>query len=110
LCRQRQIRFLVVFVPEKYRVYHDLSNFEFGTEGLRSWKVNDLPSRLKQILTAFAPDIEYLDLTPALKVESRKGIATYLPDDTHWTPAGHRVAAEAIDRALLQRIVRKDNL
>ncbi|WP_447599085.1 alginate O-acetyltransferase AlgX-related protein [Nitrospira sp. Nam80] len=114
LCRQQEIRFLVAFVPEKYRVYHDLSNFEFGTEELRSWKVNDLPSRLKQILTASAPDIEYLDLTPALKAESGKGIATYLPDDTHWTPVGHRVAAEAIDRALSARephqIVRMGNL
>lgn len=114
LCRRQGIRFLVVFVPEKYRVYHDLSNFESGTEELRSWRVDNVPSRLKQILTTFAADIEYLDLTPALKAESRKGIATYLPDDTHWTPAGHRVAAEAIDRALSARdphqVVRRGNL
>jgi hypothetical protein len=112
LCREQDIRFVVVFVPEKYRVYHDLGNFEFGTEELRSWKINDLPSRLKQILTAFAPDIDYIDLTPALKAESRKGIATYLPDDTHWSPAGHRVAAEVINRALsarhTQQIVRME--
>ncbi len=113
LCRERNIRFMVVFVPEKYRVYHDLDNFELGTEELRSWRVNDLPSRLKQVLTALAPDLEYVDLTPALKEESRKGIATYLSDDTHWTAAGHRVAAEAMHRALStpvgQRLVRMKN-
>ena len=100
LCRDRHIRFMVVFVPEKYRVYHDLSNVRLSTDELRSWTVHDLPRLLRRLLADLSPDIEYIDLTPALKAESRKGIATYLPDDTHWTADGHRVAAEAIHRAL----------
>ena len=100
LCRDRGIRFMVVFVPEKYRVYHDLSNVRLSTDELRSWTVNDLPRLLRRLLAELSPDIEYVDLTPALKAASRNGIATYLSDDTHWTVEGHRVAAEAIHRAL----------
>ncbi len=88
LCRDRHIRFMVVFVPEKYRVYHDLSNVRLSTDELRSWTVHDLPRLLRRLLADLSPDIEYIDLTPALKAESRKGIATYLPDDTHWTADG----------------------
>ena len=91
---------MVVLVPKKYRVYHDLSNVRLSTDELRSWTVNDLPRLLRRLLAELSPDIEYVDLTPALKAASRNGIATYLSDDTHWTVEGHRVAAEAIHRAL----------
>lgn len=100
ICRERNIRFIVLFVPEKYRVYHDLANFEVETEELRSWRVSDLPQRLQRVLVREDSSIEYVDLTPALKAESRRGIATYLPDDTHWSTAGHRVAAEVMHRVL----------
>lgn len=107
LCREQNIRFIVLFVPEKYRVYHDLANFEVGTEELRSWRVSDLPQRLQRLLAREDSSLEYVDLTPALKAESRKGIATYLHDDTHWSPAGHRVVAEVMHRVLSSPPVRK---
>ena len=105
LCRKRGIRFIVAFVPEKYRVYHDLANVSLGTEEIRAWTVDDIPRRLERFLAEQAPDAEFVDLTPALKKASRAGIATYLPDDTHWTAAGHRVAAQALDETLKSRAI-----
>lgn len=100
LCLDRNIRFLVAFVPEKFRVYHDLPNVSLSTTAIRQWHVSDLPGRLQQLLAESDPRIEYVDLTPALKATARAGIPTYLPDDTHWTDEGNRVAADAIHRAL----------
>ncbi|MCC2640548.1 MAG: rane protein of unknown function [Nitrospira sp.] len=100
LCRERNIRFIVAFVPEKYRVYHDLENVSLATNGALPWPTDDLPEKMRRLLTTLEPSIEYVDLTSPLKTASRKGIATYLPDDTHWTDEGNRVAAEALHQAL----------
>ncbi|MCW5788196.1 MAG: hypothetical protein KIT49_11975 [Nitrospira sp.] len=100
LCRDRNIRFLVAFVPEKFRVYHDLPNLALSTAAIRQWHVSDVPGRLQRLLADADPRIEYVDLTPALKTAARSGIPTYLPDDTHWTDEGNLVAADAIHRAL----------
>jgi hypothetical protein len=105
LCRERNIRFLVAFIPEKFRVYHDLGNVSLSTEAVRQWRVSDVPDRLHQILMNAEPSIEYVDLTPALKHASRSGMATYLADDTHWTDQGNRVAAEALHSALSQKSI-----
>lgn len=102
LCHEKNTRFLVVFVPEKYRVYHDLTNVSLLTDAVRQWRISNLPSQLRQLLFQLEPSIEYIDLTPALKRASQKGVATYLPDDTHWTDEGNRVAAETIHHALRQ--------
>lgn len=102
LCHERGIRFLVAFVPEKFRVYHDLHNVSLATAALRQWHVSDLPVQLQELLETSHPHLEYVDLTPALKAAARDGVPTYLPDDTHWTEAGHRVAAETLHRALQQ--------
>ena len=100
LCRNRNIRFLVAFVPEKFRVYHDLPNLALSTAAIRQWHVSDVPGRLQRLLADADPRIEYVDLTPALKTAARSGTPTYLADDTHWTDEGNLVAADAIHRAL----------
>lgn len=100
LSRLRNIRFMVVFVPDKYRVYSSLNNVALSTETLRTWKMDDFPARLERLLEEMIPSLEYVDLTSALKAESRRGIPTYLSDDTHWSFEGHRVAAEEMHRAL----------
>lgn len=100
LCRDRNIRFLVAFVPEKFRVYHDLPNLALSTAAIRQWHVSDVPGRLQRLLADADPRIEYVDLTPALKTAARSGTPTYLADDTHWTDEGNLVAADAIHRAL----------
>jgi hypothetical protein len=100
LCRERNIRFLVVFVPEKYRVYHNINNVELASGAIRSWQVSPLPEEIGARLSELGLNIEYLDLTPSLENASRMGVATYLPDDTHWTESGNRLVAETLDRAL----------
>ena len=103
LCRASNIRLVVAFIPEKFRVYHDLPNVSLVTETSRRWRVSDIPDRMRRLLRELDSSIEYIDLTPALKVASLNGQATYLPDDTHWTDHGNRVAAETIYRALLEK-------
>ena len=100
LCRERNIRFIVAFVPDKYRVYAGLSNVTLSTDEIRSWKLDDSPARLERILTAIIPGLQYVDLTPALRSESRRGMPTYLSDDTHWSAEGHRVVAGALHLAI----------
>jgi SGNH hydrolase-like domain, acetyltransferase AlgX len=100
LCRERNIRFLVAFVPEKYRVYHNINNVELVSDAIRSWHVSPLPEEIGARLSALGLNIVYVDLTPSLQNASRMGVATYLPDDTHWTEAGNRLVAETLDRAL----------
>ena len=100
LCQERNIRFLVAFIPEKYRVYHRLNNVRFVSDAMASWRVSPLPAEIGRRLTALKYNIRYVDLTPALAQASRRGIATYLPDDTHWTDQGNRVVAETLDQAL----------
>ena len=100
LCREQNIGFMVAFIPEKYRVYHDLTNVTFASEATRSWRVSNVPVELARRLLQLDLGIHYVDLTAALKTASRKGIATYLSDDTHWTDAGNRIMAEALHQAL----------
>lgn len=100
LCRERNIRFLVVFVPEKYRVYHNINNVELASDAIRSWQVSPIPEEIGARLSELGLNIEYVDLTSSLRNASRMGVATYLPADTHWTESGNRLVAEALDRAL----------
>jgi hypothetical protein len=106
LCRERNIRFIVAFVPDKYRVYAGLSNVALTTDKIRSWRLDDSPARLERILAAMIPDLEYVDLTPALQSESRRGVPTYLSDDTHWSAEGHRVVAGALHLTIESRALR----
>ncbi len=89
--------FALAFVPTKFRVYADLCAWPEESD-LAGWVRSDLPERL----AAFAREhgIAYVDLTPALESASRSGSLTYFEDDTHWTPAGHEVVAEAVARLL----------
>jgi PAS domain S-box-containing protein len=52
------------------------------------------------MISEISPDIEYLDLTPALKSAARKNVLVFLPDDTHWSGEGHQVVAETLSHAL----------
>lgn len=88
-------RLLVVFAPDKFRVYHDFCRYPAGSECSR-WVVNDLPDRLRKAVGTISPDIGFIDLTDGLVSATRSGSPPYYPDDVHWTPVGHRIAGEAI--------------
>ena len=38
-----------------------------------------------------------MDLTPDLLNATKAGVLPYYPDDIHWSPDGHRIAATAIN-------------
>jgi len=99
LCRAQETRFLVVFVPAKHRVYGGLT--EFDADALpRYWVINELPKRLESLVREDLPDAGFLDLTPSFSEEAKRGSLLYFPYDSHWSPEGHRVAANAIGRFL----------
>jgi hypothetical protein len=100
LCRERNIQFVVAFVPEKYRVYRNLRNVELASGTIRSWQVSSLPAEMGRRLADLGLAVEYVDLTQSLQEASQEGIATYFADDTHWTAAGNQLVAETLDRTL----------
>ena len=92
-------RFVFVFAPDKFRVYHDFCRFPAPSE-CAQWTVNDLPEQLRKKIDAISPSIGYLDLTPGLVAAVKRGELPYYADDLHWTPDGHRIAADEIERSL----------
>jgi hypothetical protein len=102
LCRRQEIDLVVVFVPTKFRVYRDLCRFDPASP-CRSWPADGLPRVLADLVRSTSSQIGYLDLTPSLHAAAADGSLVYLPDDTHWTSDGHRVAALAIGDYLRSR-------
>ncbi|MCC2639709.1 MAG: rane protein of unknown function [Nitrospira sp.] len=103
LSRKHDIRFVVAFAPASYRVHHGLNNFAPSTPQIQTWSLGNLPQEFERMLQAVSPDIEFIDLTVALREAASTGILTYFPDDTHWTAEGHRVVGETIHRSLFER-------
>jgi hypothetical protein len=93
------IRLILLFVPTKFRVYHDLVQFPEDSPGTRA-EPNDLPQRLAALASQLSPPLEFLDLTDAFRSAAALGEHVYLADDSHWTPAGHRIAATALEDLL----------
>ena len=94
---------LVVFAPTAFRVYHDIANFKEAGEEIPQWDLNDLPDRLRRMISEISTDIDYLDLTPALILAAKHKSLVFLDDDTHWSSEGHRVIADALAEALTRR-------
>jgi hypothetical protein len=95
LCRDRGIKLIVVFIPTKLRVYRELCTFEEGSV-CSQWPIDDLPQTIARMVAGISPDLDYLDLIPRFQAEAARGALLYLPDDTHWSAAGHRSAAKEI--------------
>jgi lysophospholipase L1-like esterase len=99
LCTAQGARLVFVFVPTKFRVLHDLCQFADNSE-CRNWALPDMPERLQSALRSISPGIGFLDLTPYLVEAAKTAEFPYYRDDEHWTPAGHKVAAEALSHYL----------
>ena len=100
LCVAQGCRILFVFIPMKFTVYHSFCRWPAESKG-GTWSGSDLAQRLQDGLAKAAPDVGYLDLTPALMDAARRGEVTYYPDDLHWTPQGQKVAADALNQYLI---------
>ena len=100
LVQKEGAQFIAVLAPTTLRVYQDIANFEKAGEDIKRSELNDLPDRLRKMISEISPDIGYLDLTPALKSAARKNRLVFMSDDTHWSSEGHRVVAEALAGAL----------
>ena len=96
LCAAQGARLIFVYVPTKFRVFHSFCRFP-QESNCRDWVVSDLPDRLQKAVGSISPEVGYLDLTPALMDAVKAGKIPYYPDDEHWSPEGHKVAAEAIN-------------
>jgi hypothetical protein len=92
-------RLIFVFVPDKFRVLHEFCKFSQESE-CRYWPMNDMPVRVEKAVRSISPDIGYLDLTSKLVDTARTGVLPYYSDDEHWSPVGHKVAADAINSYL----------
>jgi hypothetical protein len=99
VCGNSGARFLVVFIPTKFRVYEGFMEYEPDSEVVY-WVLNNLPIRIEALVRERLPAARFLDLTPALTDEAGRGSLTYLPWDSHWSAEGHRVAALAIGQYL----------
>jgi hypothetical protein len=94
-CAMNRISLLVVFAPEKFRVYRDYCTFR-PDNPCTGWGLDDLHVEIGRRVTALGPGIGFLDLTPALAAEAARGRLLYFPDDTHWSAEGHAVAGRTI--------------
>ena len=92
-CTAGTARLVVVFVPEKYRVYHDLCRFPADSH-VHGWKLSDLPARLSA--WAGRKGVEFLDLTPPLRAAAAGTRQVYFADDGHWNARGHDVVAAVL--------------
>jgi hypothetical protein len=99
LAQAQKAHLVFVFAPDKFRVFHHFCSFPEASE-CRNWVVNDLPERMRQGITSIAPDIGYIDLTPNLVDAVKRGQVPYYPDDAHWSPEGHQIAADAVNEYL----------
>jgi hypothetical protein len=100
LCAAQGSRLIFVFVPEAFRVFQGFCQFPLESN-CRQWVLSDLPERMRRAVGSISSDIGYLDLTPNLVEAVKRGAIPYDSDDPHWSPEGHKIAADAINGYLL---------
>ena len=95
LCRDNGVAMVVAFVPAKLRVYRDFCRFSADSP-CPGWPTDELAEDVRRVVSEIGPDLEFVDLTGPFREAAASGELVYLPDDTHWSVEGHRVAAQAI--------------
>jgi len=84
------IKFLIVVVPNKHSIYPE--KLPFNIKKVRDESRFD---QIKKYLQANT-DINFLDLTPALKKGKNSPYPVYIKNDTHWTEYGALIANKEI--------------
>lgn len=105
-CRSRGIKVGLIFIPCPFQYNHDFYEetniwIRTGTNVRKNWLTGT--TKFERYLEEFSKDtdVPYLDLTDEFRrAQNRyKGNINYLLDG-HWTPLGHRIAADAIAKWL----------
>jgi hypothetical protein len=86
---------LLVLVPSKYRVLHELCRWP-PQSVLRDPAANLSPLRHRLLAWGQAEAVPVLDLTAPFQAAARDGRVPYFADDTHPNAAGHTTMAEAL--------------
>jgi hypothetical protein len=88
-------RLVVMVIPDEYQVHDDVAALAARAEG-QPLQAYDLERPQRELGRALRSEgIDALDLLPAFR-ERAKGERLYVPRDTHWNRAGHRLAAERL--------------
>jgi acetyltransferase AlgX (SGNH hydrolase-like protein) len=92
-------RLTVVYVPARFEVSDSAWDL---TRRLNGWGPRWKRERVIERLLAVCGEgaLRCVDPRPRFQAAEASGAETYFPQDGHWAPAGHRVAAEAIRDAL----------
>ncbi len=116
LCAQREDRFIIAYAPSKPHVMLPLAVDRIPADKLHAFarlREDDLPppeefrdelmgsldnkERLVREWCA-AEKIEFVSLTEPLRAAMADGRQVYFTYDDHWSPKGHEVVAEVLDR------------
>ncbi len=97
LCRQRGIRLILCYVPDKFRVYRPFVEFPPGSP-CQQWTTWSLPAECAEFCRAAR--IPFLDLTGPLQEAVRQGGMPYPPTDSHWSAEGHKLVARVLREQL----------
>jgi len=103
ICKSNNTNLIVLYAPAKFRVYHDIAEFKAGSV-CNDWVVNDLPERFRTMLAQISNEIGFIDLTPSFKQAALNNNQPFFYDDTHWSAAGHKIAAEQVEHYINQSI------
>jgi len=99
LAEANSARFLLVYIPTKFRVYRDSCDFPPQGYG-HKWQPSDLPQRLEQWSRDHS--VSFLDLTPPLQAAAARGELVYFADDGHWNAKGNETVTAAVTDFLSQ--------
>jgi len=99
--RGRGIDLVFLYVPTKYRVFRDFIEIPQGSP-MERWDVwHLLPVRFQEFCVS--AQVSCVDLTDRLRQAVGEGRLPYPPNDTHWSPEGHAIAAAAMEDLLRER-------
>ena len=100
IAKAHQANVVVVSVPTKEEIYGWVLHDE------TPWSGSAIESGISQAVRAFCAkhNLRYIDLKPMLvaqaKVALTQGELLWWLDDSHWSPRGHQVVAQFMDKAL----------
>jgi hypothetical protein len=98
--RSNDIRVLFSFVPIKFRVYQPFVNFAPDSP-CKTWDVWPIIDMFTKFCKT--QKVPCLDLTRFFQDSLRNGGMPYSPVDSHWSPEGHELVAQLLEKEIHQR-------